>query len=85
VVGRGVLSQASRGAGHRTRRVLLDRATFQDWLWEKHGSVGRLLLAPVNGSWWVINDADLEVIVCGRAGVVRIGLSDAERPEFDSA
>lgn len=50
--------------------ALVDEITFGEWVRETHGSSGRLLIWSDDRSWWLVHDADLEIIVtCGPHGV----------------
>jgi hypothetical protein len=45
---------------------LAEPSALEEWIWAEHAATGRLLLFPTDGSWWIVEDADWEVlIVCG--------------------
>jgi hypothetical protein len=48
---------------------LVDGRAFAEWVWNRHGALGRLLLWDQARRWWLVNDPDLEVsILCARIG-----------------
>jgi hypothetical protein len=45
-----------------------NNSAFQDWTWETHGALGRLLLWNEPPTWWLLNDPDLETtLICADA------------------
>ena len=58
-------------------RVMSDPSDLQEWIWDTHAATGRLLVYPSDGSWWIVEDADWEVVfVCGAIDFVE-RVSDA--------
>jgi hypothetical protein len=41
------------------------------WLVEAYGATGRLLLCDRPGSWWIVNDSDLELVLICAPNTVR--------------
>ncbi len=52
--------------------ALLSRASLTEWVWSTHGALGRLLLWDERRRWWIVQDADLElVLLCSEPGLFR--------------
>lgn len=50
---------------------------LEEWVWEVHGAVGRLILWDAAGLWWLTQEPDLEMaLVCAPEGVFRSGSDD---------
>jgi hypothetical protein len=51
--------------------ALLSNRAFSEWVRETHGALGRLLLTNQAGSWWLVNEPDLELtLLCGQEATV---------------
>lgn len=49
--------------------ALVSGREFSEWVWQTHGSLGRLLVWDGSRKWWLVNEPDLEVqIVCASVG-----------------
>jgi hypothetical protein len=47
---------------------------LQEWVWEVHGALGRLMLWDTSGGWWLTQEPDLEMaLVCAPDGMFRAG------------
>ncbi|MDO7869565.1 hypothetical protein [Nocardioides jiangxiensis] len=50
---------------------------LEEWVWEVHGAVGRLMLWDASASWWLAQDPDLELaLVCAPDSKFRAGSDD---------
>ncbi|KAA1424069.1 hypothetical protein [Nocardioides antri] len=44
---------------------------FEEWVWDTHGSLGRLLLWDEPRHWWIVQESDLELaITCAPKGML---------------
>lgn len=47
--------------------AIRQNSTLRDWVMEKHGAIGRLLIWDASQEWWITNDADMELtLICSR-------------------
>lgn len=44
-------------------QLLARSSSLEEWIWAEHAATGRLLLFPADGSWWIVEDADWEVVI----------------------
>jgi hypothetical protein len=51
--------------------ALADGRAFAEWVEKTHGALGRLLIWGEPWSWWMVQDADLELVVtCAPPGML---------------